>query len=117
MGFGSGKNLFRDPGFRVKKAPDPGSGSATLPPMRFIHLYIQPSTVLQGDGLAVAAGWSHLARRLLVQVLCQVKRLSIGPALKLLKQKHFRCLFFLPAKLINFYALLNTFMISSVYGA
>jgi hypothetical protein len=30
MGLGSGKNLFRipDPGF--KKAPDPGSGSATL---------------------------------------------------------------------------------------
>ncbi len=35
------------------------------------------TTVLQGDGLAVAAGWSHLASRLLVQVLCQVKRLSI----------------------------------------
>jgi hypothetical protein len=29
---GSGKNLFRilDPGPGVKKAPDPGSGSATL---------------------------------------------------------------------------------------
>jgi hypothetical protein len=27
---GSGKNLFRIPDPRVKKAPDPGSGSATL---------------------------------------------------------------------------------------
>jgi hypothetical protein len=28
---GSGKNLFRIPDPGVKKAPDPGSGSATLP--------------------------------------------------------------------------------------
>ncbi len=30
MGLGSGKNLFRIPDPGVKKAPDPGSGSATL---------------------------------------------------------------------------------------
>jgi hypothetical protein len=31
MGLGSRKNLFRIPDPGVKKAPDPGSGSATLP--------------------------------------------------------------------------------------
>jgi hypothetical protein len=30
---GSGKNLFRIPDPGVKKAPDPGSRSATLPPV------------------------------------------------------------------------------------
>jgi hypothetical protein len=30
--YGSGKNLFRIPDPGVKKAPDPGSESATLPP-------------------------------------------------------------------------------------
>jgi hypothetical protein len=30
MGLGSGKNLFRIPDPEVKKAPDPGSGFATL---------------------------------------------------------------------------------------
>ncbi len=30
LGSGSGKNLFRIPDPGVKKAPDPGSGSATL---------------------------------------------------------------------------------------
>jgi hypothetical protein len=30
MGLGYGKNLFRIPDPVVKKAPDPGSGSATL---------------------------------------------------------------------------------------
>jgi hypothetical protein len=34
---GSGKNLFRIPDPGVKKAPDPGSGSATLPVI-LIHL-------------------------------------------------------------------------------
>jgi hypothetical protein len=32
--FGSGKNLFRIPDPGVKKAPDPGSGSATLVELR-----------------------------------------------------------------------------------
>jgi hypothetical protein len=31
MGLGSGKNLFRAPDPGAKKAPDPGSGSETLP--------------------------------------------------------------------------------------
>ncbi len=34
---GSGKNIFRIPDPGVKKAPDPGSGSATLSPICF-HL-------------------------------------------------------------------------------
>jgi hypothetical protein len=33
---GSGKNLFRIPDPRVKKAPDPESGSATLPPGKIL---------------------------------------------------------------------------------
>jgi hypothetical protein len=37
---GSEKNLFRIPDPGVKKAPDPGSGSATL----FIQIRILPST-------------------------------------------------------------------------
>jgi hypothetical protein len=37
---GSGKNLFRIPDPGVKKAPDPGSGSATLAWKQFFWLKI-----------------------------------------------------------------------------
>jgi hypothetical protein len=42
----SGKNLFRIPypGSRVKKAPDPGSGSATL---RTVHIFQQLATNME----------------------------------------------------------------------
>jgi hypothetical protein len=36
LGSGIRKNLFRIPDPRVKKAPDPESGSATLPPGKIL---------------------------------------------------------------------------------
>jgi hypothetical protein len=47
---GSGKNLFRIPDQGVKKAPDPGSGSATLVSRETIPLYGPPTCVGSDDG-------------------------------------------------------------------
>ncbi len=54
-GPGSGKNLFRIPDPGVKKAPDPGSGSATLPPGTYTQITIF-SFLLGGDLLSDLLG-------------------------------------------------------------
>jgi hypothetical protein len=45
---GSGKNLFRIPDPEVKKAPDPGSGSATL--AKNVSRYCHWTTTAFDDG-------------------------------------------------------------------
>ena len=50
---GSGKNLFRIPDPGVKKAPDPGSGSATLVvPRRLFILPYNELAIAQGPKIS-----------------------------------------------------------------
>ncbi len=93
MGLASGKKPILDPGFRVKKAPDPGSGSATL-----VYRYLGGHCCQMKDGLSapicrlhIEAGGHELLHGLHVavegggvggRVAGRVARPYIGPQLQ-----------------------------------